>query len=115
MAIFAIGFLAVGSMQISSINVNASSRLHTEAIALANKMNERLMMLPYGDDFLAAGNHPADKPMPADFAGGSRFSASYFIQDATPTANTKTVQVQVAWQVGGRTRSVTLDFIKADL
>lgn len=114
-AIFSIGFLAISSMQITSINENASSRLRTEATALAIRMNERLMMLPYSDAFLASGDHPADQPIPAGFDSESRYSVSYFIKDATPTANTKTIQVQVSWEARGRTNTVTIDSIRVDL
>jgi len=59
MAIFAIGILAVTSMQMRSINQNASSRIQTEATALATDWMERLLSLPYEDVSLDEGNHPA--------------------------------------------------------
>lgn len=57
MAIFAIGILAVTSMQIRSINQNASARLQTEATTLAVDWMEQLLSLPYEDTWLdeAAG------------------------------------------------------------
>jgi len=115
MAIFSVGFLAVGSMQISSINANATSRLRTEATALASEMSERLMMLPYDDDFLTAGSHgilPDNFPIPAGFDSNSRYTVWYVVQDAAPATDTKTIQVRVQWDAN---KFVSLDFIKADL
>jgi prepilin-type N-terminal cleavage/methylation domain-containing protein len=114
MAIFSVGFLAVGSMQISAINANASSRLRTEATALASELSERLMMLPYDDAFLTPGIHPDDFPMPTGFDDKSRFTAKYRVASG-PTADTRTIQVAVQWNAKGRNKFVTLDFIKADL
>jgi type IV pilus modification protein PilV len=49
MAIFAIGVLAVTSMQMRSISLNTSARLQTEASTLAVDWMERLLVLPYDD------------------------------------------------------------------
>jgi general secretion pathway protein I len=58
MAIFAIGILAVTSMQMRSINQNASARMQTEATALAVEGLERLKMLSYDHTDLDEGNNP---------------------------------------------------------
>ena len=50
MAIFSIGILAVALIQINSINMNTSARMHTEATVIAVDWLERLRALPY--------NHP---------------------------------------------------------
>ena len=47
LAIFSIGILAVASMQIQSVNLNAKARVQTEATTLAVERLERLKMLPY--------------------------------------------------------------------
>ncbi len=49
MAIFAIGVLAVTSMQMRSINLNTTARLQTEAATLAVGWMERLLALPFDD------------------------------------------------------------------
>lgn len=58
MAIFAIGILAVTTMQMRSINQNASARLQTEATTLAADWMERLMALPYDDPWLDEAASP---------------------------------------------------------
>jgi type II secretion system protein I len=54
MAIFAIGILAVFSMQITAINQNAAARMQTEATAIAAQQLELLMALPYDNQLLSA-------------------------------------------------------------
>lgn len=58
MAIFAIGILAVTSMQMRSINLNASARMQTEATTLAADWMERLLSLPYEDAWLDEAASP---------------------------------------------------------
>jgi prepilin-type N-terminal cleavage/methylation domain-containing protein len=58
MAIFAIGILAVTTMQIRSINQNASARLQTEATTLAADWMEQLLALPYDDPWLDEASSP---------------------------------------------------------
>ena len=57
-AIFSIGILAVASMQVTSINANASARMSGEATTLAANQLEALMAADYEDDVLdPALNH----------------------------------------------------------
>lgn len=67
MAIFAIGILAVASIQMRSINQNTSARMQTEATTLAVDWMERLLSLPYEDVSLNEGDHPTvdDPPVPS--------------------------------------------------
>ena len=58
MAIFSIGILAVASMQIRSINLNASAQMQSEATTLAVEWLERLKMLPYDHTDLDENNNP---------------------------------------------------------
>ncbi len=56
-AIFSIGILAVASMQVTSINANASARMSGEATALAANQLETLMASGYDDNVLNPGLH----------------------------------------------------------
>jgi len=58
MAIFAIGILAVTSMQMRSINQNASARIQTEATTMAVDWMEQLLSLPYEDAWLDEASSP---------------------------------------------------------
>lgn len=57
MAIFAIGILAVYSMQFTAIRGNASARGITETITLASGKVEELMALSYDHSDLSTGLH----------------------------------------------------------
>ena len=61
-AIFAIGILAVTSMQLRSIGLNATARTQTEATTLAVDRMEQLLALPYDDPLLDEGNSPWQAP-----------------------------------------------------
>lgn len=105
MAIFAIGILAVGSMQLRSVKSDSSSRWYTEAGTIASNQVETLLLRNYTDVSLAAGNY-------GPFTGlgpGGKYSLSY--QVVQNTSNTKTVTISVTWAHGAK--SVGLSFMKA--
>ena len=58
MAIFAIGILAVTTMQMNSINRNAAARMQTESTARVVASVELLLALPYEDAWLDEGSSP---------------------------------------------------------
>ena len=58
MAIFSIGILAVGSMQLSATKGSSSARLSTEAVAIAQSRAETLILLPYGNTNLDPLTNP---------------------------------------------------------
>ena len=68
MAIFAIGILAVTSMQMRSINLNTSARLQTEASTLAVDWMERLLAKPFEDICLDEGYFDEDSFNDQDIA-----------------------------------------------
>ncbi len=96
-AIFSIGFLAVGSMQIAAINSNAKSRMRTEATTLATAKIEEFLNTDY-DDLENAGS---------ETQGPYTISWS-FNENAAETL--KTTAVTVSWVSRGRTRSVNLNY-----
>jgi prepilin-type N-terminal cleavage/methylation domain-containing protein len=56
MAIFAVGLLALASLQIRSIQLNAAARMQTEETTIAVDWLERLIALPYDDPLLDTGD-----------------------------------------------------------
>jgi prepilin-type N-terminal cleavage/methylation domain-containing protein len=111
MAIFAIGILAIASLQVRAISHNQSARWATEAGAWAQSQVETLMGLNYGDPLLALGNHP---PAPLQVEGGYRITWNVADNSAN-VANTKRITVTArrnAAIVGARV--VNLVFVKAD-
>ena len=106
MAIFLIGFLAVGSMQIAAINGNAGAREDTEAATRATNQLETLIALPY--DSIVSGGPVTD--------GTYRVSWAVLEGTAaldTPLPNTKTITVTVTWQQR-RPRSFEVTYMKAN-
>jgi prepilin-type N-terminal cleavage/methylation domain-containing protein len=122
MAIFSIGILAVGNMQLGSTNGNTSSRIRTEASIWAQDRVETLMLLSYFDPLLDPGVHAA-APIPNapnyslgytvwDNAGGAVVGASTaFLNGITPTPKTKIIEVTVT---GRGNRANTLVFVRGE-
>lgn len=132
MAIFLIGFLAVGSMQISAVNANASARMRTSASILAGDIVEQLLRCPYEsaacdlirpdyteNDPLALGAHPGpgnndwfdDDP---DGDGPDRsYQVRWFVANG-PEVNSKEIDVIVRWQKRGQNNTVQYTFVAAD-
>lgn len=105
--VFAVGILAVMSLQNSSIHSNALARDTTEGAAFAADMVETLRTLDYEIDAdLADGTHA---PPSSD-----RYSVSYTIQRDAIIDNTMLMSVTISWMERGAPKSLTLDYIKPD-
>lgn len=104
LAIFSIGFLAVGSLQIKAINGNASARMQTEATAYAVDRLERLLALPYDDPQLDELNNPHHI-----IDGG--YSIVWSITDDVPINDTKTISISVI-PANPTASTVTFSFIR---
>ena len=111
MAIFAIGILAIASLQVRAINHNQSARWATEAENWAQSQVETLMGMNYSDANLDLGNHPA---VPLQVEGGYRITWNVADNSANVN-NTKLITVTVRRDsaIIGR-RTVNLAFVKAD-
>jgi Tfp pilus assembly protein PilV len=108
MAIFLIGFLAVGSMQIAAINGNAGAREATEAATRATSQLETLITLPF---------ESIDDGPPVTDADGA-YTVSWEVLDSiespsTVLPKTKTITVTVDWEQRGP-RSFVVTYMKAD-
>ena len=105
MAIFFIGFLAVGSMQIAAINGNSGAREATEAATLATDQLETLIALPYAS-IVDGGWTDGAYTVSWDVVDGTPLLS-------TPLPNTKTITVTVEWLQRGP-RSFAVTYMKAD-
>jgi type IV pilus assembly protein PilV len=115
MSIFAIGFLAVASLQISAGKSNRTASDITNAVNIASDQMERLMGIAFND----ADLDPASNP---HLNNQGKYSIQW---DATSTdLNTdgvndaKIVNLTVSWvpSLGGTgQRNVNIDFIKPDI
>lgn len=100
--IFAIGILAVASMQVSAFQGNRSATLRTIAITLASEQMEDLITTDYG--LIVSGNRTEDN-----------FNISWTVTNDTPLSGTKTIAVTVTWNDRGESRNVDLSYIIANL
>lgn len=109
-SIFAVGMLAVGSMQISGIQGNASAQALTGASTWASDRVERLLSLPYDHAELSSGAHPAVTPDPQN-----RYRLSWQVIENAPINNIKTIAVTITWTDRQLNRSLTYNYYKADI
>jgi type IV pilus modification protein PilV len=104
LAIFAIGFLSLASIQIKSITQNASAKMYTEATSMAVESLERLISLPYDHSDLNQGNNPHRRT-----AGG--YTIEWNVQDNVPVTAAKTIIVNVTG-ANPYAKPVTIRFVK---
>jgi len=111
MAIFSIGFLAIATMQIHSINGNSSSRRITEGTMLAETQLERLMELPYDHNDLDPGLNPHQLTQ-------HPYTITWDVTETDLNADgvndSKAVNIVVNWRYHGN-RNVTLMHIIPEL
>ena len=118
-AIFSIGILGVGTMQLRSTGGNTNARIGTEASVWAQDMVETLMLLPYTHGELSVGGHgPLNEGgyqidwNVYDSSGAT--PAGYPLWGVTPTNNTIIIHVTVTGPKGTfRTNPSNVVFVKA--
>ena len=116
MAIFSIGILAVGTLQITSTNSNASARFQTEEYTWVVDQIERLTALDYGETDLDETDPPLPAaPLPAhsDTRDRGPYTVSWRVWDDTPVEGAKRIAVTADNPDHPRARPITIEFIKA--
>ncbi|MCD6332035.1 MAG: prepilin-type N-terminal cleavage/methylation domain-containing protein [Bacteroidales bacterium] len=101
MGVFAIGILAVASMQITASQGNRSARLQTEAVTRASECMENLVNQGYSD--ITDGS---------DTQG--EINLSWTVADDTPITDIRTVTVTATWNDRGGTRNADFSYIIFD-
>jgi type IV pilus assembly protein PilV len=130
-AIFSIGFLAVGSMQLTAMRTGVNSRSQTTVLSIAKDRAEELEVLPYTHADLAGSAAPGTTHAPTadgdgidndengiiddETAGTGHVSIRWIIIDDQPITGAKSIRVIVDRTGGRDDRSATLDFIKANM
>lgn len=108
MAIFSIGFLAVGKMIIFTTHNNTRSNIMTQATLLATKTLEDfkntadIATLAIGEDFSDEG------PVDEDGNLGGIFTRSWSIRDPVGFNTSRQIEVTVRWTRRGLTRRIVL-------
>ena len=103
MAIFSLGMMAVGALQITSTNSNASARIHTEEYTWVVDQIERMTALDY--------EHADLDPGTRSVAQGP-YTVSWTVVDDTPVEGAKSITV-TADGPHAQARPIAIDFIKA--
>ena len=95
MAVLTIALLAIGTMQISSINGNSTGKMTSQAASFASDQMERLLALNFTNAALSdTGGAPAAAAPRVEGAGA--YSISWTVQDNPGgTANLKLITVTV--------------------
>jgi len=114
-SIFAIGFLAIASLQITASNHNRAGSEITQAATIATDRMEMLMVLPFDNLLLDPTNNP-HPPAPDNTQG--KYDIQWIVADADLNADgtndSKVVNMTVSWPGAGN-KAVNIDFIKADM
>ena len=110
--IFAVGVLAVATMQISGTRGNRLANELTQATALAQDRIEELKSKDISSADLAPGNYDdPGNPIAETTSGAGLFNRSWVITGLPTTPPSRSVTVTVAWTLGGNTHNVVLTTI----
>jgi prepilin-type N-terminal cleavage/methylation domain-containing protein len=113
MAIFSIGILAVGTMQVSSTNSNAAARIQTEEYTWVVDQIERLTGLDYDDpDLDETDPPPPAAPLSPHSVVRGPYTVSWRVWDDQPVDGAKKIAV-TADGSHRRARPLTIEYIKA--
>jgi type IV pilus modification protein PilV len=104
-AIFAIGIMALASLQSIYIDGNASARMQTEATSLAAQWMEKLKILPYNHTDLDAVGNPHQQNVGA-------YKIRWDVTEHTPINDVKTIQITVTPK-NKRAKPVKLSYRRA--
>jgi hypothetical protein len=110
MSIFAVGFLAVGTMVIYTTRNNTRGNIMTQATLLAT---ETLEGFKNTQDIssLDPGDYQDDSPVDARGNPGGIFTRSWRIDDPLGNNTARQIQVTVSWTRRGHQRNIVLTTI----
>lgn len=110
MAIFSIGILAVGSMQIWSVRNTTTGNITTQATQLARAQMEELKSVANVTDLDAGPFEDPNNPIDEDGDAGGIYNSTWAVA-AGPGTNSREITVTVSWSRRGQNRSVVLTSI----
>ena len=110
-SVFAVGFLAIGSLVISTTRNTTKGNIITQATMLATHKMEELKDQELMTTVMTTGMAHTDPNNPLDQYGqqGGIFNRSWTVSETSPTA--REVEVTVSWNRLGKTRQVQLKTI----
>ena len=107
-AIFSVGFLAIGTMIVSTTRNNTTGNIVTQATLLAEEILEDLKKDPLST--LISGGPYKDLQNPIDEWGnsGGIYTRSWVIDDPVGLNTSRRIRVTIRWERLGQTRRVEL-------
>ena len=102
--IFAVGLLAVASMQASAIRINSTAGELTNLSAWGMDKIEELSVLPYADPMLDPAGNPHEEV-------SEDYTVSWTVINNHPVINTKRITVTIT----GRNKKATFSVLKPNL
>jgi len=111
LVVFAIGILAVGQLQVTSIRYNAHAQRMSEATMLAQGQMDSMLACAYVDASVGTVSYDTSNPTYTITTKVTEDSEDLSV----PIAAIKQINVEVTWTSRGTTKNVTLDSIRTDL
>ena len=113
MVVFSLAILAVGKMQIVAMQVTSAASRLTRGTTIAQDKIEQLMALPYTDDllkddFIEVGQVTTH----TDLNPPQGYTITWRVDQDTPSAGVKTINLTVTWKNRGQPKSFSLAFFK---
>jgi len=105
MIIFAVGILAIGKMQLVSINGNNIAGKYTEGSTLGVSEIENIIATAYDDASLVDGTNGT--------VTQGLYTVNWTITDSVPIANVKKINMVVTWNLKGQSKSFATNYYKA--
>lgn len=106
-SIFAIGMLAIASMQISGLQGNATANALSGAAAWGADRVETLIALPY--------DHADLDPGVVKTATEGRYTIEWLVVEGVPLDNVKTIAVTVKWTDRNLAKQLVLNYYKVNI
>ena len=111
MAIFAIGFLAVGTMVIHTTRNNTHSNIMTQATLLASQTLENFKSTPDITTLVIGEDYSDGGPVDANGNPGGIFTRTWSIRDDIGFNTSREIEVAVSWTRRGQRRNIVLTTI----
>lgn len=113
MAIFAIGILAVGTMQMTAAQGNTSARMRSDALTIAVDRLEEYKVIPY-EQLVDPEGHGVSYPYQITEDVNGIYTVVSRIRPNTPTVDSVTIEITVSWEQAGA-KSLIVRLITADV
>ena len=112
MVVLSLGLLALAKMQITAIQVNATSGRLTQGTAIAQDQVEQLMALPYTDAKLDDQTPVGEVTTYTEARPAQGYTVTWTVDQDTPAVGVKTINLTVTWSNRGQQKTFSLAFLK---